>query len=263
MAYTLWLPKGDLFPRIISGIIAIPAVIFLIFQDPIYFKTVGIFLSFGLLKEWSAMSIGKNYYWMNSLCLLAVLAPFFPIFNMGAVAVMLAGCAWMYYLDLFDFKKFAIINAGYVYITVAMAIIIHVLPKIGGNYFIVLVLGLVWSVDTGAFLVGKTIGGPKLAPSISPNKTWSGFIGGAVLGLTGVYLLIKAMKLSVSDEFWVFAAVSVFVSQGGDLLESWCKRYFNVKDSGGFLPGHGGLLDRLDSLLAISFVTAILWYLFV
>jgi phosphatidate cytidylyltransferase len=260
MAYTVLLPKGDLLPRILTGLVTVPAVIFLIFQDPIYFKILGVFATFGLLREWSRLSFGESYHWMNSICLLAILVAFVPVLHMGSIAIILAGCGWLYYLNIFRMKKFTIVSTGYVYISLAMSIIIHIMPKIGGSYFILLVLALVWCVDTGAFLVGKIIGGPKLAPSISPGKTWAGFLGGIFFGLTGVWLLTKVMSLKVSNSFWIFCTAAVFLAHGGDLLESWCKRYFKVKDSGSFLPGHGGLLDRLDSLLAVSFAAALLWY---
>ncbi len=260
MAYIVSPPKGDLLPRILTGLIAIPAIIFLIFQDPIYFKILGVFITFGLLREWSRLSFKENYHWMNSVCLLSILAAFVPMLYLGSVAVILAGCSWLYYLNILDFKKFTIVSAGYIYISFAMGIIIHVVSQINIPHFILLMLTLIWCVDTGAFLVGKVIGGPKLAPGISPSKTWSGFLGGIFFGLLGTWLLINAMNLQSNSSFWLFAVAAVFLSQGGDLLESWCKRYFKVKDSGNFLPGHGGLLDRLDSLLAVSFAAAVFWY---
>lgn len=260
MAYTVWLPKGDLLPRVLTGLVTIPAVVFLIFQDLIYFQILGIFAAFGLFREWSRLCFERNYHWMNGVCLLAILLAFIPALRIGVVAIIVAGCGWLYYLNVFDLKKFAIVSIGYVYISLTTGILVHIMPEIGGAYFILLVLTLVWCVDTGAFLSGKAIGGPKMIPSVSPNKTWAGFFGGIVFGLAGVWLLIRTMNLEVATSFWFFSVVSVFLAHGGDLLESWCKRYFNVKDSGGFLPGHGGLLDRLDSLLAVSFAIAVLWY---
>ena len=260
MAYTVLPPKNDLLPRVITGLIAIPAIIFLIIQDPVYFRIVGVFITFGLLREWSRLSFKENYHWMNSICLLAILSSFMPMLYIGSIAVVLVGCCWLYYLNILAFKKFTIVSSGYVYISLAMGIIIHVIPQIKVPYFLLLMMILIWLVDTGAFLVGKLIGGPKLAPSISPSKTWSGFFGGIFFGLTGIWLIIKAMELQTNQALWGFFIVSVFLSHGGDLLESWCKRYFNVKDSGSFLPGHGGLLDRLDSLLAVSFAAAFFWY---
>lgn len=260
MAYTVQLPKSDLLPRLFTGLIASSAVIFLIFQDPIYFRILGVFIAFGLLREWSRLCFNQNFHWVNSICLLAIVANFLPVLYLGSVMVILAGCAWLYYLKPFESKKLIIVNAGYAYISIAMSILIHIISQITIPYFILLMLTLVWCVDTGAFLVGRFIGGRKLAPTISPKKTWSGFFGGTFIGIIGTWLLIKLMNIEVDKSFWIFAIAAVFLAHGGDLLESWSKRYFKVKDTGNFLPGHGGLLDRLDSLLAVSFAAAVLWY---
>ncbi|MCX7343793.1 MAG: phosphatidate cytidylyltransferase [Proteobacteria bacterium] len=248
MAYTVWLPRGDLLPRTLTGLVAIPAVIFTIFQGQFFLKIIGVLAAFGLLREWSNLSFSKPYHWLSLVCFASIVLAFFPDLRVGALLMTLAGCGWFLYLKAFKSEELKVICFGYLYITSAMAIIIHILPNFGVN-FTLLVLTLIWSVDTGAFLAGRTFGGPKLAPAISPNKTWSGFIGGVIAGLSAVVLLTKVMNI-----------VSVLLAQGGDLLESWCKRFFKAKDSGNFLPGHGGMLDRLDSLLAVSFAIAVLWY---
>jgi len=113
------------------------------------------------------------------------------------------------------------------------------------------------AVDTGAYFAGKTIGGPKLAPLISPNKTWAG-LGGGVLA-AGFCGLIAAMILGTDVISVVaFSMVLAPVAQIGDIAESAVKRYFGVKDSGAILPGHGGILDRIDGLVvAAVFVAAV------
>lgn len=113
------------------------------------------------------------------------------------------------------------------------------------------------AVDTGAYFAGKTIGGPKLAPLISPNKTWAG-LGGGVLA-AGFCGLIAAMILGTDVVTAVaFSMVLAPVAQIGDIAESAVKRYFGVKDSGAILPGHGGILDRIDGLVvAAVFVAAV------
>ncbi len=117
---------------------------------------------------------------------------------------------------------------------------------------------LVWATDTGALAVGRTLGGPRLAPRISPNKTWSGAIGGlacaAALGalmhwLTGNAGIALLVGLSVGLSL---------VSQAGDLVESAVKRHYGVKDSGSLIPGHGGLFDRVDGLLFASVVAGLI-----
>ncbi len=110
-------------------------------------------------------------------------------------------------------------------------------------------LAVVWATDIGAYFAGRGIGGPKLAPSISPNKTWAGLIGGALsAGLVGA--VAAGLLNSDATLLVVGGMVLAVVAQGGDLLESWCKRRFGVKDSSHIIPGHGGILDRVDGLLA-------------
>jgi phosphatidate cytidylyltransferase len=116
---------------------------------------------------------------------------------------------------------------------------------------------VVWSTDIGAYLVGRVIGGPKLAPKISPGKTWSGSIGGLVIaGFAGAMLAAGGHGAGAAA-LLVAALLSVF-AQTGDLLESAIKRKLGVKDSGRTIPGHGGLFDRLDGFLAAAPVAAIL-----
>ena len=107
---------------------------------------------------------------------------------------------------------------------------------------------VVWMTDSAAFFTGRQIGGEKLAPDISPSKTWSGALGGLALG-TGAGLLVWTL---VTDSPWwiglMLSAVISILGQLGDLGESAVKRHFRIKDSGDIIPGHGGLMDRLDSL---------------
>ncbi|MGH6929311.1 MAG: phosphatidate cytidylyltransferase [Dongiaceae bacterium] len=123
------------------------------------------------------------------------------------------------------------------------------------------VLGLVWATDTGGYVAGRKIGGPKLAPRVSPNKTWAGLFGGmAAAGLVG--LAASALVAGVSP--WIVVPLSAtlaVVEQAGDLFESAVKRRFGVKDSSNLIPGHGGVLDRVDGLLSVSLaVAALSWW---
>ena len=115
---------------------------------------------------------------------------------------------------------------------------------------------VVWASDIGAYLVGRTLGGPKLAPAISPGKTWAGAAGGlAGAALLGVGIaLVHGLRHPGPPCLARAAGLAVAVSvlgQAGDLAESWAKRRLGVKDSGRLIPGHGGLLDRLDAALAV------------
>lgn len=118
---------------------------------------------------------------------------------------------------------------------------------------ILFLFAVVWATDIVAYFTGKTFGGPKLAPSISPGKTWSGAIGGTVAGVVaGVATAAAAGSGSIGIAA-VTALVLAIVAQAGDLFESAVKRRFGVKDSSRIIPGHGGLMDRVDGLVAAGF----------
>lgn len=122
------------------------------------------------------------------------------------------------------------------------------------DYLFVL-LALVWGMDTGAYFAGKTWGKNKLLPKVSPGKTTEGFLGGLVMsGFVAVISAALLFKFNVLQlVFWVlFCLVTATLSVGGDLFESMVKRLANVKDSSHILPGHGGIMDRIDSLLAAT-----------
>ena len=111
-------------------------------------------------------------------------------------------------------------------------------------------LATVWVTDIGAYAAGRSIGGPKLAPSVSPNKTWAGLIGGVVAALVLGLLLWQYAGLRL--QLALASPILGVIAQIGDLYESWLKRQAGVKDSGKLLPGHGGVLDRLDGLVPVA-----------
>ena len=117
---------------------------------------------------------------------------------------------------------------------------------------------VVWAADTGAYIAGRLIGGPRLAPRVSPNKTWAGLAGGV-----GLAAATSAGFAGASGQPSLFAPAAVgavmgFAAQAGDLAESWVKRKFGVKDTSKLIPGHGGLLDRVDGLLMVVLVVALI-----
>lgn len=120
-------------------------------------------------------------------------------------------------------------------------------------------LALVWMCDIGAYFAGRFIGGPKLAPAISPNKTWAGLCGGVVLA--SLFAILLHVWLGLALRLVLATPVLAVLAQGGDLFESWLKRRAGVKDSSNLLPGHGGVLDRLDGVVTAAPVAAliVLW----
>ncbi|QNT70681.1 phosphatidate cytidylyltransferase [Defluviicoccus vanus] len=169
------------------------------------------------------------------------------ILAIGAVVALLssAGNAWL--------------AAGAIYLGVpGLALLWLRQDPEWGRLAILWLLAVVWASDIGAYAAGSTLGGPRLAPRISPNKTWSGLCGGV-----GCAALVGAVvaALSGSGAALQLAAVSAgigFVAQMGDLAESWLKRRFGVKDVSGLIPGHGGMLDRVDGLLVAAMATALI-----
>ncbi len=125
--------------------------------------------------------------------------------------------------------------------------------EVEGLKTVVFVFVVVWATDIMAYFVGRTFGGPKLAPAISPGKTWSGALGGTVFALVfGMFAaFMMETRLPVGALLVLIVALSV-ASQSGDLFESWLKRRFQVKDSSKLIPGHGGVMDRVDGLVAAS-----------
>ncbi len=112
---------------------------------------------------------------------------------------------------------------------------------------------IVWSTDTFSFICGKYFGGKKLCPSLSPNKTWSGFIFGILLATLISIICYYIREYSFINGF-IFGLILAVFTQFGDLFESWIKRKHNIKDSSKLVPGHGGLLDRLDGLMLSSLI---------
>jgi phosphatidate cytidylyltransferase len=131
-------------------------------------------------------------------------------------------------------------------------------PDSIGPRTVLWIFAVVWATDIGAYAVGRRFGGPRLAPRWSPRKTWSGLIGGAGCAALAGWGTARALGLSSVLPLVLVSAGLAIVEQFGDLAESVAKRRFGVKDSSGLIPGHGGLLDRLDGLLAVIPAVALL-----
>jgi phosphatidate cytidylyltransferase len=129
---------------------------------------------------------------------------------------------------------------------------------LAGRPTLLWLLAVVWATDIGAYAAGRTFGGPRLAPRWSPNKTWTGLLGGIVCAALTGWATAAWLGISPAAPLAGVSAGLAIVEQFGDLAESVAKRRFGVKDSSGLIPGHGGLLDRLDGLLAVIPVVALL-----
>ena len=157
--------------------------------------------------------------------------------------------------------------AGAAYFGLAAAILAG-----AGTFLLVMVVGITVFTDTGAYFTGRALGGPKIAPKISPSKTWAGLVGGMAASVVWVFLWVWAMEaqlgwprfelglnLSVQNMTGAVAlgAGLAVVAQAGDFFESWIKRRAGVKDSSRLIPGHGGVFDRVDGLLPVALIVGL------
>jgi phosphatidate cytidylyltransferase len=149
--------------------------------------------------------------------------------------------------------------AGVPYVAVPAASLVLLRADAAWGFQAVMwVLLVVWVADTGAYFAGRIFGGPRLAPVISPNKTWAG-LGGAMAG--GALAALSVAAWFGTAKLWplvVLGGILAMIEQAGDLFESALKRWAGVKDSGALIPGHGGVLDRIDGLMAAAVAATII-----
>jgi phosphatidate cytidylyltransferase len=252
---------GDLAVRFASAVaLGLPFLI-AVYAGPPYFDLI-IAAAAGLLAwEWSrftAPAVSPGGRWRPAIfigwTLLAVV--FASLFAPGAGLLMAAAAAAAV---LIWAPRERWLAAGLVYVAVPCIALLWLRDQGEDGHAIVFwLLAVVWASDIGAYFSGRILGGPKLAPKVSPNKTWAGFFGGAAaaaaIGATAAPLL-DAARPSLLVAISVLLGIS---AQAGDLFESWLKRRFGVKDTSALIPGHGGVLDRVDGLMAAALLLALI-----
>jgi phosphatidate cytidylyltransferase len=127
-----------------------------------------------------------------------------------------------------------------------------------GFLAVIFLFAIVWTTDISAYFAGRALGGPKLMPQVSPNKTWAGAVGGLIASVVVALALAKMAGLTALFALAMLAVVLSVFAQGGDLFESFLKRRFHAKDSSHLIPGHGGLMDRLDGFVSASVAAALI-----
>ncbi len=217
-------PRSDLGIRTLSGVIMMSVAIAAVWFGGYAFTALVILVGLGVYWEFSKLALG------------------FAESNLSRVVWLLGG---LVYVGLACFT-----------------LLLFSAPFFGKIVTVVLIAGVV-GTDVGAYFAGRAVGGPKIAPKISPSKTWSGLAGGM---LGAGLLMIAAQKtfnldytFAYSPAFTLVAGAALAaVAQAGDFFESWMKRRAGVKDSGRLIPGHGGLFDRTDGLIAVAFVLGVI-----
>ena len=252
--------KSSLGTRSLSALLLAPPVLAAIYFGPPYSDVLVVVAAGLMMWEWARLCSRGRFDLASGLAIVAmVLAVILGAFAQleaayAALAVGAAGAAGLGYSR--GRERAFWLGLGVVYL--GLACLAFQWLRVPGRDLVIWLLLVIWATDIGAYFAGRSIGGPKLAPRISPKKTWAGLFGGmvaaaAVAGLAGIWL----------DDFkplpWnlLLAMVLAVVSQMGDLLESHLKRRYDAKDSSNLIPGHGGVLDRTDGLMAASLMLAL------
>ncbi|MBU2994980.1 phosphatidate cytidylyltransferase [Cellulophaga baltica] len=252
----------EIYRRLLTGIVYVVILLAAIFLSSDAFDFL--FMAFGLacLFEFKRMTKLKGYYiftgylalWWAFIYFINDFAYGQSIINVLMFLTITINITLLFYLFSKKEKIFTVVQkfiVGLFYIG-GGCIFLTMIPYRDNDFAKLLIMGifiLIWVNDSFAYLVGKSIGKTKLFSSVSPKKTWEGTIGGLVFALFAAYIMAK-FETHISLIQWLILAVVIVVSGNlGDLLESKFKRAAGIKDSGAILPGHGGMLDRLDSLI--------------
>jgi len=249
--------QRNLLMRIAAAFVLAPLAIGAAYAGGWYWTALATLGAIGLFVEWLAVTYTARNVPVSvaGVVALVVSAPFLAIGNVNAALVVLALGLVAVAFRATEPRIWAV--AGFLYAAAAqVAALLVRLDQAKGLSALILVLLVVWATDIGGYFAGRAIGGPKLWPRVSPKKTWAGAIGGFVASLL-VAIGFSASDLGKTLPLVILAAMLSVAAQLGDLFESAIKRRFGVKDSGHIIPGHGGVMDRLDGFVAAIVLAAI------
>lgn len=248
--------------RLVSAGILIPIALAATWLGEISFLALVLLCGALVLFEWLRMigASGRIHLYVLGCALLAASAAaahWLALWQAALVvllaAVLLGLAAWR------DRPAVARrwVLAGGLYTGFAIVATVALRQGEAGFAAVVFVLLIAWSSDTAAFFVGRKLRGPKLWPSVSPSKTWSGALGGFAAALIVGSLVARSVGVPLGLMTVLVAALLAVAAQLGDLAESAIKRFFMIKDAGSLIPGHGGVMDRVDGIIAASMVACL------
>ncbi len=249
--------------RIVSGYVMMTVAVTALWFGGVAFWALASLLAVLMMIEWATMAQASR--WQLLLSVLAVAALMLSSLSFAdpikratiadrliAQTVDLTGLAAIL-VAVVSFR--ARLGAGVLYAVFPAVALIYLREQPDQGFALALwTLVVVWATDIGAYFAGRAIGGPKIAPSISPSKTWAGLAGGMVGAL--IFGAAVASASGLAAHFFIAGAPLAVAAQAGDFFESWLKRRSGVKDSGTLLPGHGGVLDRLDGVVPVALLVA-------
>jgi phosphatidate cytidylyltransferase len=251
---------GDLSVRSLSAAVLIPAVILDVWVGGIWFNLLVALLGVLMALEWITLAHRQDPLQFALHAAGGLCGSFLPFETGICGAVVAIGALWALSAAVAWFRDrqravWPYLGVPYVSLSAVALVLLRNDPAYG-FLVIVWVLVIVWAADTLAYFAGRLIGGPRLAPVISPKKTWAG-LGGAIVGSAGASAVFAAAAgLGAIAMLTFLAGLLALVEQGGDLFKSALKRHYGVKDSGYLIPGHGGVIDRADGLVAVAIAAA-------
>ncbi len=248
--------------RLLSAAVLAPLAFAAAFQGGYIFTTLVAVFALVMAWEWAKLCAAHHFGRAGAVLIAAVAAILYADVFYGtedALIVMAGGALFVFFIArAMGAAHPPWLAAGVVYIGIPVASLLWLRDASSGRAIVLWLLALVWATDIGAYLAGKAIGGARLAPAISPQKTWAGGVGGlAAAGLVS----LAAVRLSHPSHPGLLIALGIalgIAAELGDLLESACKRRFGVKDMSRVIPGHGGVFDRVDGLLVAAPVAGLL-----
>jgi len=251
---------GELALRVCSALVLVPLALGAAYLGGWPFAVLWGLAAMVVLWEWNSLVAGSDQRIVlttggASLALAIALV----LTGHLLAAVIVLAISTLGVASLAPAKRRTWIAAGVPYAG-ALGVAPIVLRSDNGEGFlaVIFLFAVVWTTDIAAYFAGRAIGGPKLMPRVSPNKTWSGAIGGTLAAVVVALALAKVTALTGLFAIAMLAVILSVCAQGGDLFESFLKRRFGAKDSGHLIPGHGGLMDRLDGFVTASVVAALI-----
>ncbi|MBA8880370.1 phosphatidate cytidylyltransferase [Phyllobacterium myrsinacearum] len=246
---------SNLHKRTLSAAVLIAIAVALTWVGGLPFTLMACVIGLGVFYEWQDITgprsnaLTRGVSWA---CLIVVLGLLMLSHNgLLIIAILLAGSVLV---AVIGGRQFGVWPAvGLLYAGFPSIALTFVRGDTGDGFAAILFLfAVVWSTDIFAYFNGRALGGPKLAPRFSPNKTWAGAIGGAAAGIAAGVACAAFITPAGGIPIPLIAFILSVTAQIGDLGESWVKRKFGVKDSGQMIPGHGGVMDRVDGLVAAA-----------
>jgi phosphatidate cytidylyltransferase len=252
----------DLGVRIVTAAILIPLVVLVVWLGSYWFEAIVTLLALLMAREWVKLALRGDKIQLALHFAAALAAPLLATRTEPSVGLAIVAGLWVasmirQHQQGRQHSLWTIVGVPYVALP-AMAFVLLRASDQFGFVAVSWVLVVVWSADTAAYFAGRIFGGPRLWPRISPKKTWAGMAGAIVGGAVASMLAAAFFGVQAATPMLVVGGALGAIEQGGDLFESALKRHAGVKDSSRLIPGHGGMLDRVDGLVAAVFCAVLL-----